>query len=40
MTQNELLVSINSNIRDEEGYLELLQSKGDIHIFLFLLFFP
>jgi len=42
MTQNELLSKydidyesfFNSNIRDEEGYLELLQSKEDIHIFL------
>jgi len=42
MTQNELLAKydinyesfFNSNIRDEEGYPELLQSKEDIHIFL------
>jgi len=42
MTQNELLAKydidyesfFNSNIRDIEGYPQLLQSKEDIHIFL------
>jgi hypothetical protein len=42
MTENELLTKydidyesfFNSNIRDEKGYPELLQSKEDIHNFL------